>query len=217
MNKKLIIFNVDGALLLTKDKIIVLWSQAIRAAGLRPNFRIIFQNWDEPFLENTIPALAKDGCWTEEQTNLVIEKSKELFNVATFNSPAGLSEKLVALKNTGYELGIITNHDLAFFQKTLSELGVDEKIFSFVTTSDDGIKKPDPHVFDRALARFRAEDIVFVGNSKETDLWAAYSCVPKIDFVAIESTCIPRGAFLVDGVPENMIFDSVISFIDEML
>lgn len=216
-NKKLIIFNVDGALLLSTDKIIVLWSEAIRAAGLRPNFRIICRNWDKPFLEYTIPSLAKDGHWTEEQTNLVIEKSKELFNDATFNSPAGLPEKLVALKNSGYELGIITNHDLNFFQESLSDLGLDEKIFSFVKTADDGIKKPDPHVFDQALEKFKAEDIVFVGNSHRTDLLAAYSCIPKIDFVAIESTCIPRGAFLAEGVPENMVVDSVISFIDDML
>lgn len=215
--KKMVVFNFGGALLLSPDRAIALWCEAIRFVGINPNFTIIYNNWTKSFKDEIIPLLAADGNWSSGLVQAVISRSEALFHDTNFNSPANLAEKLLELKVAGYELGIITNRGLDFFQSALSDLGLDNDIFSFVKTGDDGIKKPDPRVFDQVLDVYSAEEIVFIGDSPETDLSAAYSCKNKIDFIAIESSSFPRGLFVSRGVPENFIFKSVIEVIDTLL
>lgn len=216
-NKKLIVFNLRGTLILSYDQTIGLWCTAIKEVGLTPDFSIIFMNWDKPFRDCIIPLLAEKGKWNESQKALVIEKSEELFHDLKFNSLADLPQKIFELKSAGYELGIITNRTLEFFEDFLMDVGMKADIFSFIKTGDDGIKKPDPHVFDMALEKFEASDIVFVGDSPDSDLVAAYSGPKKIDFVAVESAPFPKGLFMSRGVPEHMIVKSVEDFVDDML
>lgn len=213
--KKLVLFNLGGSLLLSADKAIVLLCKAIREAGLKPDYKIICQNWDESISEVVIPLLEKEGDWTEEQTGLVMEKCLKLFNDVNFNSPANLEIKLKELKEAGYELGIITNHHRQSFLAALADIGLDYSIFSYVKTGDDGIKKPDPKVFDQVLKKFSPAQIVYVGDSPTDDLPASSKC--QIDFAAISSVTYPKGLFLAIGISENMIYETVIDVINDLL
>lgn len=222
-NKKLIVFNLRGTLILSYDQVIGLWCEAIKDVGLSPDFNIIFQNWDKPFRDFILPLLAEKGAWvngkkipwTEEQKTAVIKKGEEFFHDLHFNSLANLPKKILELKDAGYELGIITNRSTEFFEDFMADIELKADIFSFIKTGDDDIKKPDPRVFNGALEKFEAKDIVFVGDSPETDLVAAIS--NDIDFIAIESAPFPKGLFKSKGIHESLIFTSVIKFINAMI
>ena len=214
-SKKMLVFNLRGTLLLSYDQAIGLWCTAIKAVGLTPDFSIIFMNWDKPFRDYIIPLLAKKWSWTEEQRLLIIKKSEELFHDLNFNSLANLPQKIRELKESGYELGMITNRSLEFFEDFMADIELDANIFSFIKTGDDGIKKPNPHVFDKDLEKFEAKDIVFIGGDPDIDLVAAQS--GGIDFIAVESSPFPKGLFMSRGVPEQMIVKTIADFVNDML
>ena len=222
-SKKLIVFNLRGTLLLSYDQAIGLWCTAIESVGLAPDFSIIFTNWDKPFRDFIIPLLAEKGTWvegkkvpwTEKQKMQVIKKSEELFHNPNYNTLANLPQKIRDLKEAGYELGIITNRSLEFFEDFMADIELDADIFTFIKTGDDGVRKPDPRVFHNALEKFSTDEIVFVGDTPETDLAAALAS--GIDFIAIESSRFPKGLFVSRGVQENMIVESVTVFTNDML
>lgn len=87
----------------------------------------------------------------------------------------GLLELLVDLRGQGLLLGLITNGGAAHQQNTIRALGI-ESYFSVVLISgEEGIKKPDPAIFLRAVERFgvHAEECLFVGDHPVTDVAGA--------------------------------------------
>lgn len=215
--KKLVIFDVDGVLLLSMDRSVALLCQTIKNAGLELNFQIIQDNLGYSFQEVLIPRLAEAGNWSESQAQLISEKDEYFFRNTKFNSPANLPVRLEELKKAGYSLGVATNRDDYLLRRAFSDIGIDVELFDFIKTCEDGIKKPDSRVFDEALKMFEAEEIIFVGDSPICDLPAAYGGKNKIDFAAITSTIYQKEVFLEAGVPETLIYKSVIDFIDELL
>jgi len=215
--KKLILFDIDGVLLLSTDKSITLLCKIIEQAGLEVNTKLIFDNWGHLFAQVLIPMLAEADNWPDFKKELVLEKTTEYFKTISFHSPAGLSDKLKSLILTGYKLGVVTNRDNDMLKRAFVDAGLDFDLFEVVKTSDDGIYKPDPRVFDEALESFKAEEIIFVGDSMICDLPAAYNHQQKIDFVGITSAVHKREHFRLAGVPNRFIYDSVLEFIDDLL
>ena len=216
-NKELIFFDVDGVLIFSMEKSTTLLCQIIENARLRFDLKIIENNWGHSFQGVVIPLLAESGNWPDFKKELVMEKAKEFFENTHFNSPDGLSSKFNLLKASGYELGIITNRDHKMLEKACNDMSVDMNIFSYLQTADDCFQKPDPRVFNDALKSFKAEDIIFVGDSPICDLPAAYDGKSKIDFVGITSIVHKKEHFVNAGVPEKLVYDSVLNFIDDML
>jgi len=213
--KKLILFNLNGSLLMSNDRVIMFWCDAIRNTGLQPNYGIIFQKFNESFEETIIPLLVEAGSWTDLQTQRVIEHAKKIFHDENISCSVGLTAKIKALKTAGYTLGIITSQSSKYLAKSLLNIGLNKDIFTIVKTSDDGIKKPDPRVFDSALELFKAEEIIFVGNCPHQDL--APVSKRGISFAAITSKSNPKALFAALGVADELIYKSVIEFIDDFL
>ncbi|WP_431799704.1 HAD family hydrolase [Halobacillus andaensis] len=88
-----------------------------------------------------------------------------------------LNETLTNLKQQGYKLGIITNGKYPFQHDNIRALHIDHFFNVILTSEYEGIKKPDPLIFQRALNRLRvtAEESVFVGDHPEKDVQAAVS------------------------------------------
>lgn len=213
-NKKLILFNLSGTLLLPTEQVLLAWCKAIRATGLKPNDGVIFNNISENFKETIIPLLAKEGNWTDLQKQTVMDHATNILHDKNLNCSTGLVEKIERLKAVGYELGIITSHTGKHLSKRLLQIGLSENIFRVIKTSDDDIQKPDPRVFDSALELFPARDIVFVGHCHNKDFAPAKAA--GIDFVAITSAH-PMGLFETLGVPKSRIYGKVTDFIDSIL
>lgn len=215
--KKLILFDVDGVLLLSTDASVVLLCHVITKAGLIPDVKLIFENWGHSFESVLIPMLAAAGAWSEDKQNFILEKLAEVFEDIHFKSPDNLALKMKSLKNAGYELGIITNRDQRLVEQALKDICLEKELFTFIKTAEDGIHKPNPEVFNEMLNHFDAEDIVFVGDSPVCDLPAAYDGERKIEFVAITSTIFSSHSFTSKGVPHSRIFRSVTDFIDALI
>ncbi len=209
--KKLILFS---SLFLPTERVLVAWREAIVLNGLKPDDKVIFGNRTESFKEVIIPILAQNGNWKEEQKQAVIETAKKILRDKDFDCSFGLAEKLISLRDHGYQLGIVTESPFDFLVKKMKKLGIPENIFKIVKTDDEPIKKPDPRVLDSSLELYSKEDIVFVGHCCCKDLRLAKEA--DLDFVAITSVH-PVGLFQSKGVPSEMIYGKVTDFISDIL
>ena len=82
---------------------------------------------------------------------------------------------LAALRSNGFELGLISNGFTTFQFSVIRALGI-ERFFSAILISEaEGIRKPDPGIFRRALERLHSlpGESVFVGDDPVSDIAGA--------------------------------------------
>lgn len=84
---------------------------------------------------------------------------------------------LADLKDRGYHLGLVSNVSLLphLMRADLDRLGITEYLDGSVFSSEIGVRKPDPRIFQEALARVGAEPAgaVFVGDRLYDDVGGA--------------------------------------------
>lgn len=88
---------------------------------------------------------------------------------------ANLTQMLEELKSRKLLLGLITNGYGQFQMDNIKALGI-EKYFDVILVSEwEGIKKPDPKIFNRALEKLNvsSDQCVFVGDHPENDVRAS--------------------------------------------
>ncbi|MEQ2526750.1 HAD family hydrolase [Robertmurraya yapensis] len=88
-----------------------------------------------------------------------------------------LIETLEKLKNKSLKLGIITNGRGQFQLDNIKALGI-EKYFETILISEwEGMKKPEPEIFERLLEKLNlaANECVFVGDHPDNDVKGAQS------------------------------------------
>lgn len=86
-----------------------------------------------------------------------------------------LKKMLEGLKSQNHLLGMITNGFGQFQMDNLKSLQI-EKYFDVILVSEwEGIKKPDPRIFNKALniLNVQANEAIFVGDHPENDVLAA--------------------------------------------
>ncbi len=96
-------------------------------------------------------------------------------------------------------LGVVSNSQSeASVRRILDRTGILRYFDPVVSSGTEGVAKPDPEIFRRALARLRlsAESVLFVGNLEHTDALAAARA-------GLASVWLNRdGTGLSDGTPE---------------
>lgn len=87
---------------------------------------------------------------------------------------AGALALLQALK-PAYKIGIVTNNRLAEQQEKLRHLGMSGLVDALITSEEVGVSKPDPRIYQVALARLGAEatQTVMVGDNWQADVMGA--------------------------------------------
>jgi HAD superfamily hydrolase (TIGR01549 family) len=82
---------------------------------------------------------------------------------------------LVALKNLGVHIAIVTNNVTDEQRLKLRHCGMTELVDDLVTSEDVGVQKPDPRIFHIALDRagVTAEEAVMLGDAWATDIEGA--------------------------------------------
>jgi putative hydrolase of the HAD superfamily len=96
---------------------------------------------------------------------------------ATFTDPSNyalfddVKETIEALESASLTLGIVSNFE-AWLDDLLETLGVRERFAVRVISGIEGVEKPDPAIFVRALERLGldAADVVYVGDNPEFDV-----------------------------------------------
>lgn len=86
----------------------------------------------------------------------------------------GSAELLRAIKPFA-PIGIVTNNVLAEQEDKLRQFGLRSLVDELVVSAEEGVSKPDPVIFQRALARLgcEASEAVMVGDAWATDIVGA--------------------------------------------
>lgn len=87
----------------------------------------------------------------------------------------GLKDLLEKLKKRSIRLGMITNGKGQFQMNNIVALGIEDYFDCILISELEGLKKPDPEIFQRALERMglAANDCLFVGDHPDNDVEAA--------------------------------------------
>ena len=82
---------------------------------------------------------------------------------------------LAALRASGLKLGLITNGSVRMQSRKLECLSLTSTFDAILISAAEGISKPDPDIFRRALERLHADNdrSVFVGDHPEVDIEGA--------------------------------------------
>jgi putative hydrolase of the HAD superfamily len=89
----------------------------------------------------------------------------------------GAAELLKELKVRGIHTGLISNWD-ASCRSVLAENGLDALLETVVVSSETGVEKPDPQIFEAALNQsgIEPEQTLFVGDNYYDDVIGAAKC-----------------------------------------
>ena len=84
-------------------------------------------------------------------------------------------DTLTSLRDGGKKLGIITNGPTKWQSSKIDSMGVASLFHTIVISENEGIKKPDRRIFERALERCGtvASESLFVGDHPEIDIQGA--------------------------------------------
>ncbi|WLR47475.1 HAD family hydrolase [Halobacillus litoralis] len=87
----------------------------------------------------------------------------------------GLKEVLLQLIANKYHLGLITNGNGRFQMDNIQALGIHSFFKTILISEIEGVKKPDPTIFERAMERMNQPPgaCVYVGDHMENDVQAA--------------------------------------------
>lgn len=132
--------------------------------------------WKDEVYQQIIVELGIKGIiWEELLEDYVAE-----FHHSCMPYP-NLVEMLEQLKNEGLLLGLITNAHGDFQYRNIQALGIEPYFSAMFISGWEGIKKPDPEIFRRALDKLgvKAEDSVYIGDHPVNDVQAARSAGMK--------------------------------------
>ncbi|SDN65465.1 HAD family hydrolase [Alkalicoccus daliensis] len=92
-----------------------------------------------------------------------------------------LVQTLEELKAQGKVLGIISNGIGEFQMNNIESLGIKSYFDVILISAWEGVKKPDPEIFQRAVKKLKLlpEECVFIGDHPENDVVAAMNAGMK--------------------------------------
>ena len=126
--------------------------------------------WKDKVYQQLTDELAIEGISWEELLRDYLENFK--YCCVSFDH---LVEMLDTLKECNISLGMITNGYGQFQMDNIKALGIEEKFEVILISEWEGIKKPNPCIFEKAAERLDAtpNQCVFVGDHPINDIKAA--------------------------------------------
>ncbi|MEM5017880.1 HAD family hydrolase [Metabacillus indicus] len=180
---KVVIFDLDGTLLNRDESVKVFINRQYERLNKSVNHipkekytkRFIELDergyvWKDKVYQQLTEELEITGVTWEDLLQDYISQFKN--NCIPFQN---LFEMLEELKNKNFILGMITNGIGQFQMDNIRALGI-EKYFQTILISEwEGVKKPDPNIFLRALKQLDVppNQSVYVGDHPENDVKAA--------------------------------------------
>ncbi len=114
------------------------------------------------------------GLGIEGDDGLIDRMYAEFTNLANYALFEDVRPTLEALRDTGVELGVVSNFE-EWLEQLLEDLGVIGYFSVRVVSGVEGMEKPDPRIFRLAMERagVRPEESVYVGDNPEFDVGPA--------------------------------------------
>lgn len=90
---------------------------------------------------------------------------------------AGMSKMLIALRELGMSLAIVTNGEVEFQSRHIAALGLKDLVDEILISEAEGLRKPEAAIFTRAAQRLSVTtaDCLFVGDNPVTDILGAHA------------------------------------------
>lgn len=112
-------------------------------------------------------------------------REHERFNLWR-NVPVGLPEALARARECGLRLGVVSNSE-GKLSELFARLSLSEHFELVVDSELEGVRKPDPEIFRRALARMQVEPgaALYAGDIPQVDIVGARAA--GIDAVLIDT------------------------------
>jgi HAD superfamily hydrolase (TIGR01549 family) len=88
--------------------------------------------------------------------------------------PEGLSERLARARRAGVRLGVVSNSE-GKLNELFARVGIDQHFELVVDSALEGVRKPDPEIFRRALERMQvaADAALYAGDIPAVDVVGA--------------------------------------------
>ena len=88
----------------------------------------------------------------------------------------GMAQTLLALRERGLKLGIVSNGETAFQRRNIGALGLEPLVDVILISEAEGLRKPDAAIFRRAAKRLEVKpgQCLFVGDNPEADILGAH-------------------------------------------
>jgi putative hydrolase of the HAD superfamily len=118
--------------------------------------------------------------------------------------PDDTLDTLKILREHGKKLGIITNGPVYWQSRKVDSLGIRDFFDVVVISGEEGVEKPDPLIFARALARcgVEAAEAIFVGDHPEADIRGASAAGLRAVWKRMPYWQVPAGTVEIDRLSE---------------
>jgi membrane protein len=202
MQKKAILFDIDGTLVDSNDLHVTAWDEVLRGAG---------HNFDRATLhsqigkggDNYVPALLPEA--DEEEQERLKKAHGDAFKrrIDQVKPFPGARDLLLKVRDSGRKVVLASSASGEELEKHVENLGAAEILEGATSKDDVAHSKPCPDIFQAALERagVRAEEAVVVGDTPY-DIEAARRS--GIDAVAVRS----------GGFPDDTLSDAVAIYDD---
>ncbi|RLI95441.1 MAG: hypothetical protein DRO90_00345 [Candidatus Altiarchaeales archaeon] len=183
MRFKLIIFDLDGVLVISNNVHIEVIRRVLRHVGINKNIRDeeITCHFGKAYGDVLRAIMGKD--YSEEKLEEASNYQYKLLNSEWFlkkiEKIPGLREFLLRLRKRNIKIAIATGNDRRFTERMLRFLNISD-LFDFVATIDDvSESKPSPEMIQKIINALdiRKEEVLFVGDSRNDVLAARNSGV----------------------------------------
>lgn len=116
----------------------------------------------------------------------------------------GLLEMLEALQKQGLKLAIITNGPGQLQMDSIHALGIETYFNVILVSGIEGIAKPDPRLFEKALSALsiKAHEALYIGDHPENDVAAAQAVGMKAVWVENPYGHAPNADFTIRHLQE---------------
>ena len=115
---------------------------------------------------------------------------------------------LETLRTRGKRLGVITNGPSDWQSRKLDSLRIRHYFDTIVISGDEGVTKPDPEIFSRAVGRCRvlASEAMFVGDHPEADIQGALNSGLRPVWKRMPYWSVPDGIPQIENLSEILPF-----------
>ncbi len=201
---EMVVFDADLTLIDSFAGVHKIYCGAAEKLGLRkPSRRELKVQWGKKIPE--IISGLFSGVSVEEAIKVIGEVAGD------YRHPLfpGTAEALKSISVAGFKLGILSTSNKELIIPHLEAAGVASLFEIIVGGEDTSERKPHPSVFDPFLNSWKKHNMVYVGDALVD--WEAARDAGLGLFLAVTTGHTSRDEFLLAGVPENQVLESVAS------